>query len=240
MVKQSIEFVKYKKKGSYHWTQISRHYYKRNVYVLARYLNMVKLVKKTTKDRVKDKRILDVGCGDGVLAYFLSRTGASVSGIDGSVEAVSYAKEKNQNREIDFQVASAYDLPFADNHFDLVVSSEVIEHIDDVAAYLQEIKRVLKPGGSIIISTPVRYTEKPLDQMHVTEWFPEEYQAMIERHLPGSTYFQSHPLVWQELYELSAKSRIIINFISWFKNPFVGFNSRFKHHSLQYSISTKK
>ena len=236
------EFQKYKKRGAYHWEQISKHPVKRNSFVLARYLNVVHLLENTL-GTLENKRILDVGCGDGVLTYFLAKKGAITAGIDLSEIAIEFAKSKLKKFNIDFKVGSAYTLPYNDNSFDAVVSSDVIEHLEDVNSYLLELKRVTKKGGGIIISTPIRYTAIPLDNEHVVEWFTEEFKEVITRIFPHSQFYCSHPLVWKELYEVNIFGkpyfRVIINLMSFLRNPFCGFKSRFKLYALQYSVSRK-
>jgi ubiquinone/menaquinone biosynthesis C-methylase UbiE len=96
---------------------------------------------------IKGKKLLDVGCGDGVLSYLFVKEGAKVCGIDYSDIAVKLAKEKTKNIGIEFKQGSAYELPYEDNFFDIVVSSDVIEHLEDMPKYLSEINRVVENGG---------------------------------------------------------------------------------------------
>jgi len=234
------EFNKYKTRGAYHWEQISKHYLKRNAFVLGRYKNVINLLKRELGS-LDNKKILDVGCGDGVLSFLLAKEDAKVSGIDYSDIAIEFAKEKTKQLKIDFRQGSAYELPFEDNCFDAVVSSDVIEHLEDVPQYLSEINRVCKDGAKIIISTPVKYTEYPLDKEHVVEWFEDEFKTVIEKEFKSSNYFYSHPLSIQEIYEAKflgkVWGRVFINLYSMLSNPFQGFQTRFKHKALQYSVS---
>ncbi len=98
------------------------------------------------------KRVLDVGCMTGYLSYFLQIKDNIVSGVDFLESAVESAR----NRGIDaFHCDIEHEqLPFADSTFDTVVFSEVIEHLVDPIVALREIRRVLKPGGVIIVATP--------------------------------------------------------------------------------------
>lgn len=89
-----IIFDKYKTRGhGYHWGQIDKNPFKRNLYVLSRY----KLIIDLLGDKIDNRSIADVGCGDGVLSYLLAKKGARVTGIDNSAEAISYAKKKLKN-----------------------------------------------------------------------------------------------------------------------------------------------
>jgi ubiquinone biosynthesis O-methyltransferase len=234
-----IEFQKYKIRGAYHWEQISSNIFKRNTFILGRYNNMIQLVKNKV-GILQDKKILDVGCGDGVLSYLLSKQGANVSGIDYSVMAIEFANEKTRNSKIDYRQGSAYELPFSDNSFDIVVSSDVIEHLKDVPLYLAEINRVSRNDAVIVISTPVKFTELPLDPEHVVEWFPNEFKCTINNQFQVSEFYYSHSLVMHELLQAQIFGKrcynVLLNILSFFYNPFNGFNVKFKHKALQYAV----
>jgi len=200
---------------------------------------MIKLVKDEVD--IKGKKLLDVGCGDGVLSYLFSKEGAKVYGIDYSDIAIEFARQKTKNMGIDFRQGSAYELPYEDNFFDIVVSSDVIEHLEDVTEYLFEINRVVKMGGVVVISTPIKFTEFPLDKEHVVEWFPNEFKEVIENQFKNTKYYYSHPLALEQIYQApyfgKQLGKILFNIVSLIKNPFFGFDSRFKYLMLQYSVS---
>jgi len=237
--KQKIDFKKYKLRGAYHWEQVSRNPMKRNPFVVSRYENVLKLLENELD--IRNKKILDLGCGDGVLTNYLNTKKSKAYGIDYSSEAINFAKEKTASKNINFIQGSAYELPFSDNYFDAIVSSDVIEHLDNVDKYLEEIKRVLKYDGIVVISTPIKFTEYPLDKMHVIEWFPDEFKAVIDSKFEQSKYFYSHPVFWLELMQRRFRFKLLINIfdlLGW--NPFKYFNTKFKYNSLQYSVSIKK
>lgn len=237
------EFQKYKTRGAYHWEQIGYNLVRRNAFVLGRYNNVIRLLEQKVGllDGVK---VLDVGCGDGVLSYLIAKKNAAVSGLDYSEIAIEFAKEKIKEYSIDFKRGSAYELPFEDDCFDAVVSSDVIEHLEDVPRYLSEIRRVLKDGGVAVISTPIKCTEHPLDKEHVVEWFQDEYKSVIEKQFSASDFYYSHPLALQEIYSYlifrKPWPRLLMNILSLVINPFNGFASRFKYKVLQYSVSQVK
>jgi tocopherol O-methyltransferase len=104
------------------------------------------------------KQILDVGCGIGGSSLYLAQKfDASVSGITLSPvqasRATERAKEAGLATQVQFQVADALDMPFADNTFDFVWSMESGEHMPDKEKFLQECYRVLKPGGIFLMAT---------------------------------------------------------------------------------------
>jgi 2-polyprenyl-6-hydroxyphenyl methylase/3-demethylubiquinone-9 3-methyltransferase len=105
-------------------------------------------------DRVQTgDRVLDVGCGEGRFAAELVRAGAYVVGIDVAEEPLRRARSRHP--ELDLRLVdgeSPWDL--ADAGFDAVWAGEVIEHVADTAAWLSEVRRVLRSGGSLLVSTP--------------------------------------------------------------------------------------
>jgi ubiquinone biosynthesis O-methyltransferase len=99
--------------------------------------------------------VLDLGCAGGFMAEPLARRGASVIGIDPSAPAVAAAREhaRSEGLSIDFRVASGEDLPVPNESLDCVVVVDVLEHVADLLLVLNEIHRVLKPGGRILFDT---------------------------------------------------------------------------------------
>ena len=102
-------------------------------------------------------RLLDIGCGEGHLTsrYHQRYPAAEITALDYSISAISRAVEKYPG--IDFVVADAYNPPHCDGYFDVVVCNNLWEHVPDPLRLLSGISRVLKPLGSLVISTPSRY-----------------------------------------------------------------------------------
>jgi 2-polyprenyl-3-methyl-5-hydroxy-6-metoxy-1,4-benzoquinol methylase len=99
------------------------------------------------------ERVLDVGCGEGRFAAELVRAGADVIGVDVAEEPLRRARARHP--QLDLRVIDgegAWDL--ADACFDVVWAGEVIEHVADTAAWLSEVRRVLRSGGRLLLSTP--------------------------------------------------------------------------------------
>lgn len=98
-------------------------------------------------------RVLDLGCGEGFFTDAAAETGASAVGADVAEAALERARTRFPGR--DFRLVELdVPLPFEDNRFTLVWASEVIEHVADTARWLSEVRRVLAPGGRVLITTP--------------------------------------------------------------------------------------
>jgi ubiquinone/menaquinone biosynthesis C-methylase UbiE len=98
-------------------------------------------------------RALDLGCGTGEFTAALVQAGARTVGAD--VAEAALARARAQHPALDFRLVPIDGpLPFADNAFDLVWASEVIEHVADTARWLSEVRRVLAPRGRLLLTTP--------------------------------------------------------------------------------------
>lgn len=219
---EEIKFDKYEKRSvGYHWEQINRSILKRNTFAIARYDAVLNQVAKGFIGGY----IIDVGCGDGVLSYLLSCLHKSiVIGIDTSNEALRFAKGKTKNsKNIEFIKASAYHLPFKCNNIDYVICSDVIEHLREPEKMLAEIKRIFNKIGKVIISTPLRFTEAPIDKIHVHEFFESDFNKLLSGYFGANVQIiRSHPLVWMELQNKHLLIKVILNLLNLLSgyNPF--------------------
>ena len=102
--------------------------------------------------RVTDRRprILDVGCGTGANLLMLSEYG-DAEGVDISEDALAFCRERGLEK---VRLGAAEKLPYADGTFDLVTALDVVEHMDDDLAGLREMRRVLRPGGRVLLFVP--------------------------------------------------------------------------------------
>lgn len=104
----------------------------------------------------KPKRILDAGCGRGFYVYALSMLSfpKEICGIDIKEEYLKVAKQNCIDKRVQLQQTSIYNLPFPDEYFDCVISSEILEHLKDDGKALQELKRVIRKNGILLITVP--------------------------------------------------------------------------------------
>ena len=200
------EFNKYKKRGAYHWEQATRNVYTMNSYVQARYRIVCRLIKKHVACPTAE--LLDVGCGDGALSGLLARQGYRMYGVDPSIDGIRCANKKFRQNGLQgvFQNIAGYVYPFPEGTFDAVVCSDVIEHVNEPLALLRESRRVLKPGGIMIVSTPIRIQGLPISPYHVQEWTVDEFSSLCQQVYSGTLETcLSHPLLAERAYNLPVK-----------------------------------
>jgi SAM-dependent methyltransferase len=137
------------------------------------------------------KRVLDAGCGTGYGSAELAQSAAEVTGVDIAAEAIEYAMANYPMAGLHFVKASCAAVPFPANSFDLVVAFEVIEHLTDYRAFLDECARLLTHEGLFIVSSPnkryytaTRAASGP-NQFHEHEFEAEEFVRELERAFPN-------------------------------------------------------
>jgi 2-polyprenyl-6-hydroxyphenyl methylase / 3-demethylubiquinone-9 3-methyltransferase len=114
-----------------------------------------KIIDLNIKNRPGETRVLEVGCGGGILSEEFSKMGYLVSGIDPAGQslrtAIEHAEKNNLN--INYQTGFGENLPFESASFDIVLCCDVLEHVQDLPGVISEISRVLRPGGVFIYDT---------------------------------------------------------------------------------------
>ena len=128
------------------------------------------------------KRVLDMACGVGYGSFHLAKVCRHVVGADIDWAAVDYARRQYGGREnLSFVQANAMRTGLAESQFDAVCSFETIEHVRDAGMFLSEIKRVLKPDGVFIVSTPrvARSDSRPANPFHYHEWSPVDFKRLL-------------------------------------------------------------
>jgi len=127
---------------------------------------------------LKGLRLLDIGCGGGLVCEPMTRLGAAVTGADASRENISAASihAQAQGLTIDYRHSSAEELAEAGELFDIVLNLEVLEHVADRSAFLAACAHLLKPGGIMILATLNRtlkaYGLAVLGAEYVLGWLP--------------------------------------------------------------------
>jgi ubiquinone/menaquinone biosynthesis C-methylase UbiE len=147
---------------------------------------------------VAGKRVLDVACGEGYGSALLARHAASVVGVDISQQAIDHAKAEYATlANTEFLCASCTALPLESASVDVAVSFETLEHISGQPQFLDELLRVLKPAGILLLSCPnkLEYTDKRSfnNEFHVKELYRDELAALLAARWPHATWFAQRP-----------------------------------------------
>jgi 2-polyprenyl-3-methyl-5-hydroxy-6-metoxy-1,4-benzoquinol methylase len=149
---------------------------------LQRYEEVLKYVK-------GDEKILDIACGNGFGSDILARnTEGGIVGGDIAQEAIAECQQYWERPNLEFKVLDGTNLPFLNNHFDIVVSFETIEHTTEYRKMVQEFARVLKPTGTAFISTPNFAVNSPtgkvMNPYHTQEFTFEALKTLLEEVFP--------------------------------------------------------
>jgi len=152
---------------------------------------------------VQGKSVLDIASGEGYGSAYLSKVANSVIGVDIDRECVHFSRNKYGDiANLEFVVGSCDAIPLSSESIDIVTSFETLEHHDKHDEMMREIKRVLKPGGVLVISAPNRltYSENPQsasanpnNQFHVKEPYEYQFVSLLSR------YFKNVKLYGQRL-----------------------------------------
>ena len=140
--------------------------------------NIINTFKLTNKNKpLNNIKILDIGCGGGLLSEPMSRLGAQVSGIDASEKNISIAKlhAKKNNLNIDYKCISPENFNIK-NKFDVILNMEIIEHVDNINFFLESCSKLLKKNGIMFIATLNKtlksYLFAIIGAEYVLRWLP--------------------------------------------------------------------
>jgi len=146
---------------------------------------------------IKGQDVLDVASGEGYGSHLISQEAKSVVGVDIDVKTIEHAREKYNRDNLSFQVGDVLNLPVEDSRFDVVVCFETIEHLADHPRLMTELKRVLKPDGLLLMSSPDKssYSDQTGydNPFHVKELYREELDQLL------ATHFKAHRMWAQRL-----------------------------------------
>ena len=160
------------------------------------------------------KNVIDIACGIGKGTNLMATKGnaKTVKGFDIEYDAVRYAKWRNGNDNVEFDVKNAEKLEIF-NEFDVAVSFETVEHLPNYKDFFLSIKNCLKPGGVFLVSTPISamtVDKKPLNPYHIQEWGFNEFQRIISEFFDiEKIYVQLYPEVKIQPVKRNLPLRII-------------------------------
>jgi len=139
-----------------------------------------------------DKRVLDIASGEGYGSAMLAQVASEVVGVDIDPASVDHANRNYAREGLSFEVGSCEQIPAKRDSFDVVVSFETIEHIEDHARFLREVRRVLRPGGVFLCSTPdttVYLAGQPKNPFHKRELTGDEFESLLSKKFEHAAFF---------------------------------------------------
>ena len=158
--------------------------------MIARHLSAYKFA----KNYVYDKAMLDIGCGEGYGSYYLAGPAKEVMAIDYDRVVIDYAKQKYQKDNLRFCAMDVKNLDSLSNKFEIICAFQSIEHINDTAALLTNIKNLLTDDGIFICSTPnikdaSPGSAVPFSKFHVKEYLMDEFKGLLEAYFKKVNMF---------------------------------------------------
>jgi glycosyltransferase involved in cell wall biosynthesis/ubiquinone/menaquinone biosynthesis C-methylase UbiE len=159
------------------------------------------------------KIVLDIASGEGYGSAMLASKAKHVTGVDISIEAIEHARERYKRENLDFKVGNCADIPLEDKSVDLVVSFETIEHLAEHEKMMQEVKRVLRPDGLLLISSPDKqnYSVNPgySNPYHVKELYEHEFKHLLENYFKNVVYFGQRVVFGSNLFSETSPAPVV-------------------------------
>lgn len=154
-------------------------------------------------------QVMDIACGTGFGSYLLAKHGFKVVGGDISKEAIEHCKEKYQMPGLTFEVTDGTNIHYPTASFDAVISFETIEHTTGFMKMIEEFKRITKPGGKVILSTPNFPVNSPsgvvTNPYHTQEWAYDEFKKILQTHFEDFTIYGQRYTRYQDEKGFSMK-----------------------------------
>lgn len=166
---------------------------------------------------VSGKIVLDIASGEGYGSALMAETALRVYGVDISQEAVDHANNKYKSENLSYAVGKCEEIPLSDGSVDVVVSFETIEHHDKHDQMMSEVKRILKPDGVLIISSPDRlyYSDEPGNHnvFHVKELYSHEFKSLLNNYFKNVEYFCQRVIYGSAIFAESTETKILSSYL---------------------------
>ncbi len=217
-----VYFDKYDQRGAYHWQECDSRSPNFNPPLAARY----EVVRREVSEASHCSRVLDIGCGDAYLIAQIQKFCTEVRGVDSEAQAVALANEiLKEHPHCRVVQGDCYHLPFDDNYFDMVLCTDVIEHLTDPQACVREIRRVLNDKGTLVMTTPKFRPDRKWDERHEKEYTSQELTQLLSEQFAEVRMSYFWPLRWSNFYHSRIGWRLCkyIGRLGW--NPFLAETS---------------
>ncbi|MBI2613218.1 MAG: methyltransferase domain-containing protein [Candidatus Levybacteria bacterium] len=167
---------------------------------------------------IKNKTVLDIACGEGYGSFLLSKKAKNVTGVDVADEIIKNAVEKYQlNGNIKFVSSDAVDfLAKTNKKFDVIISFETVEHVKNYMQFIELLKKCLKPGGTLVLSTPnKRFSDLffggTFNRYHLKEFYTREVGNILTKSFHSKPEIYRQRSVSKKHMILSAVKSFIFN-----------------------------
>ena len=171
----------------------------------------ISAVLKDYYDDPQEQSVLDVSCSAGIISRYLSEHFQKVTGIDIDESAVSYAKAENNKANLEFHVMDALNTSFTNDSFDIVVCNQMYEHVPDANKLLDEIYRILVPGGICYFgaTNKLKVIETHYGNLPFLSYFPKPIASFYLRLFNRGEYYYENLSTYWVLRRLCGKFEII-------------------------------
>jgi O-antigen biosynthesis protein len=159
--------------------------------------------------------VLDIACGEGYGSNLIAQVAKSTTGVDISAEAIDHASHKYVKNNLSFIRGMCEKIPCADSSVDLIVSFETIEHHVLHDEMMVEFKRVMRPNGVLVISSPnkLEYSDKPNYQnpFHLKELYLNEFESLIGKYFKNIKTYGQRAVVASAIGALKGGNTVSFN-----------------------------
>jgi len=189
---------------------------------------------KNIETPINNLKIIDIGCGGGLLSEALTQSGAKVTGVDLSAETIDIAQNhaKENGLTIDYRISTAEDLAKVGETADIVVCSEVIEHVENQAAFLKTLTQLMAKDGLLILTTLNRTPESLIFGKYVAEY--------ILNLMPHGTHDHSKFVKPSELnHWLDDTTKALVDVQGFKYNPFDNSFMFSRNTAINYGVCIK-
>lgn len=208
------KYDKYERHGAYHWPPVHPgiRFWKFEPQADANYiLALDQLRNRLPSVSGRAPRILDIACGDGVMTYRMRKAGMEVIGVDLELTALQLARTQLTKRGVhgtELVRGSCMALPFADGSFEGAVAMELIEHLDPAlnGTFLAEIRRILKPSGVVVITTPHKQTPELRSEYHTQEFSGDGLKRLLAASFDAAEVLAYYKNSLQRFYTFGGKA----------------------------------
>lgn len=155
----------------------------------------------------KNRKVLDIGCGEGYGTYMLAKSAALVTGLDIDSNLIDHANNKYRAENLTFVNAPAAKPGIAAQDYDVIICFEMIEHIDDQTELIKQVKKLLKPDGLFIISSPnkVFHSDKAdyKNPYHKKELYLDEFTHLLSISFKHTSFFAQKTVMGARIWPLN-------------------------------------